>query len=332
MFGSNKTIIVIFLSRKGCLTYTQAMLSQLQDQQLALVVTKENAPLFQREYNTYTLLTARGKLEHLLRSLTVQKIIDNLVEQLIKTYGSIELYFPAFHPWNLNFIKAAQKNYLVTSLTIHDYKTHSGEQSALVESYQKKMIRLSDRVIFLTDYVRQQAIAEMGDDEKYEVIPHPLIQSTEKQNLEHSTTPSLLFLGRGVAYKGLDLLLSVIDVLPINKLTIAGNQNRPITTKHSKLNIIDRHLEEAEIGKLLATHHILVLPYLDASQSGVLTLGISANIPMVITKVGGLQEQLPPNAAMWVEPTRASLKAGLLQLINEPETYNRLKIALRAHT
>ncbi len=329
MFEGNKTVVGIYLSRKGCLAFTQAVFSQLKDQPLVLIIAEDNAEIFEPEYKTYKIQTAKSKVEHLLKSFTIQKKIDKLLEQLIKTYGAIELYFPAFHPWNQNFIKTARKKNVSTTLTIHDYITHKGEQSKLIENLQKKMIRLSDRVLFLTNFVRQQAIADLGLDGKFKVSPHPILNAHTTHDLNYSTQPSLLFLGRGVAYKGLDLLLAAIENLPIQKLTIAGEQDQSISSKNTKIDIIDSYLDDEEIGELLATHHILVLPYIDASQSGVLTLGISAGIPMVITKIGGLQEQLPANAAVWVEPTEASLKAGLVQLINEPETYDELKSTLK---
>ena len=52
---------------------------------------------------------------------------------------------------------------------------------------------------------------------------------------------------------------------------------------------------------------------------------------MVITKVGGLQEQLPHEAAVWVEPEVKSLRDGIERLIKEPEMYRNLQTRLKTH-
>ena len=331
MFNGEKPLVCIYLSRLGCLAYTQAMLTQLAAHKPILVVAKENADLFKDTHKLYTLNTAKTKVEHLIKSVTIQKVINELITDLKKELGPFELYFPAFHPWNINFLKAARKEKLSTTITIHDYKTHPGESSLIIENLQNRIIGLSSRSVFLTEYVKQQAIKELGDQEKFAVIPHPIINAHSTQALPHSAQPSLLFLGRGVAYKGLALLLTAIETLPIQKLTVAGAQKEKLSIDDPKINIIDKYLDEAEIGELLASHHILVLPYTEASQSGILTLGLSAGIPMVITKVGGLQEQLPHEAAVWVEPEVESLRAGIERLIKEPEMYRNLQTRLKTH-
>ena len=328
MFKGDKSIFCVYLSRYGCLAYTQTMLKTLSDHKIVMIVSEDNAELFQKDHQVFTLKTASHKAEHLLRSLTIQKQIKEITSKLKNQFQSYEFYFPAFHPWNLNFLKIAQTDKIDTTLTIHDYKTHIGERSLLIENLQKKMIQKSNRVIFLTNYVKQQALSELGTISAYEVVSHPIIKSKATQNLTHSPTPSLLFLGRGVEYKGLPLLLSAIETLPIEKLTIAGKQTVSIPTTNG-VTVIDRYLDEKEIGNLLASHHILVLPYIEASQSGVLTLGLSAGIPMIISKVGGLEEQLPSDAAIWVEPNEKSLAEGIKRLINDPKTYDDIQVALK---
>ena len=53
-----------------------------------------------------------------------------------------------------------------------------------------------------------------------------------------------------------------------------------------------RWVAEAEIPPLLATAGALVLPYREASQSGVVSLAHAVGVPVVATPVGGLAEQV----------------------------------------
>ena len=52
---------------------------------------------------------------------------------------------------------------------------------------------------------------------------------------------------------------------------------------------------------------------------------------IVISKVGGLEEQLASDAAIWVAPTVASLKAGLQELIGSRTRYEGTKSMVRKY-
>ena len=96
----------------------------------------------------------------------------------------------------------------------------------------------------------------------------------------------------------------------------------------SKIELINKQLSDVEHQSLLIQHDILILPYLEASQSGVIPAGISAAIPMIVTKVGGLTEQLTDEEAVFVEPTVPDLKQGMSTLINDASRYQSIYKAL----
>lgn len=57
--------------------------------------------------------------------------------------------------------------------------------------------------------------------------------------------------------------------------------------------IIDnRWIDENDIGNVFANADLLVLPYIEASQSGVIAIAYGAGVPVVATSVGGLTEQV----------------------------------------
>jgi glycosyltransferase involved in cell wall biosynthesis len=65
---------------------------------------------------------------------------------------------------------------------------------------------------------------------------------------------------------------------------------------------------ETEIGSLLGWSDALILPYREASQSGVAAAALAAGRPVIATRVGGLREQLAaaPQAVL-CEPDPASI-------------------------
>jgi glycosyltransferase involved in cell wall biosynthesis len=78
----------------------------------------------------------------------------------------------------------------------------------------------------------------------------------------------------------------------------------------------NRWVPEGEIGALIAWADILVLPYKEASQSGVAPAAMAAGRYVVSTRVGGLVEQLGDNElATLCEPDTASLTAALRDVL-----------------
>ena len=73
----------------------------------------------------------------------------------------------------------------------------------------------------------------------------------------------------------------------------------------------------------------MIIPYTEATQSGVIPLGIFTEIPMVCTEVGGLQEQLTKDECVWVQPNEKALTEGIKKIINNPTFYNELKVKMR---
>jgi len=293
-----------------------------------LVISDYNNEDF-THYNTVGIKTYRSKFSFIIRSLTAKARIEKLLDKLLALHGDLQLYLTAFHPWNKHFLNWAKKQEKCTSLlTIHDYHTHSGESSTLIEKLQKQAIAQADQVITLSNYVKNQITQELGHSDKYIVVPHPTLDAGATNNLSYSPQPSLLFVGRVLQYKGLENLVAAVKDLNISKLTIAGKQTLPFKPKLKKIEVIDAYLTDDQIAKLLSEHHILVLPYLEASQSGIITLGLSAKIVMVVSKVGGLPEQLPENAAVWVEPSIASLRAGIASLMENQYLYDKVKSVL----
>lgn len=289
-----------------------------------IICCKENENRFS-QYATYTIDAPKNKFTMVSQSLGFSKTISQIMNRLQSKFKNIELLIPAFHPWNNFFLSWANSNLVNSSLVIHDFYTHKGESSMLIEALQRKAMTAATRVIFLSNFVKQQALKALDTLSTVVIIPHPIIDAGVENTLPYNPSPNILFLGRVVEYKGINLLIEAVQDIPINKLTIAGKQTGLRIDGSTKLNIIDKYLSAAKIAALLESHELLVLPYLEASQSGILTLGISARMVMLVSAVGGLSEQLDKDMAVWVEPTVQSIREGLISLMSNEETYSKVK-------
>ncbi len=327
MRDKDKELLVFVLSRSGCLDYTREMLAHYKGARPTVFVSAfavENMP-----GPVIPVPTFRNPFELIWNTMWIPVWLGF---QIWKAHqrGCLTAWFPVFHPWNPFLLYFCRLFAIRTIVTVHDGILHPGEDNPILQYWENACLKLADHLIFLSEFVRQRTADQLILKTQSHVIPHGFLP-VKGENLHRvfHRPPSLLFLGRMATYKGIDLLLDALRLLPdgaISKITFAGEvKNRlPVSDKAEQISWITRRLSPEEMGRLLAEHDILILPYREASQSGVLTLGISAAIPMVITRVGGLPEQLGPEEAIWVKTDAEDLAAGILELVNSPERWDEI--------
>lgn len=110
-----------------------------------------------------------------------------------------------------------------------------------------------------------------------------------------SKSNKILLIGRGKKYQGQELLEEAWKLvkIPSAQLVIAGEgfkQNETLlgVTYKSKWMTNEELLDE------IASSKFVVLPYLEASQSGTIPICDALGVPVVVTPVGGLVEQVRP--------------------------------------
>jgi glycosyltransferase involved in cell wall biosynthesis len=137
-------------------------------------------------------------------------------------------------------------------------------------------------------------------------------------------TLRLLSFGRLLPYKGLDLLAEALARLgprPGLVVRVVGSGPESATLAALRalpgVTVENRWVPEDEVGCLLGWSDALVLPYREASQSGVAAAAIAAGRRVLATRVGGLEEQLAgAPGTILCEPDAESLLAGLQTLLN----------------
>lgn len=167
--------------------------------------------------------------------------------------------------------------------------------------------------------------------ERIRVIPHGsfdyLTELPEEKplpaELEGATGPVILFFGLMRPYKGIDVLLDAFAGITGAELWIVGNPRmdiEPLKERAAKLpgkvRWLTRFVNDDEIPALMRHADVLVLPYRDGEQSGVLYTGLAFEKAMVISDVGGLGDVAREHdAARLVQPGDADgLGAALEEL------------------
>ena len=207
------------------------------------------------------------------------------------------IILPMPSPWDLFLGRAFRRNGIRVVRMIHDASPHPGERFP-PRFWIKLLCQDSNQIVAFSDYVASKLVENgFAPLSKIKVGELPSL-NIGMNSLPSSEVPrkSFLFIGRGKKYKGLKQLLdawpSVGDADSI--LTIAG-EGHQVPPNLPRVRHIDRWLDDDEVLALVRNADVVVLPYLEASQSGIIPIALSSNRPVVITPVGGLSEQVSPN-------------------------------------
>ncbi|MEN0004223.1 MAG: glycosyltransferase family 4 protein [Bacteroidota bacterium] len=327
MGKQDKKVLVFMLTRRGCLAYATPLVEQLR-QEVPLRVYTSAYATERLPKDSIPIKTYRSGFEFFWNSLVRLPLFLWQLRRVFQQ-GYKTAYFPLFHPWNWWIMHWCKWWGLRIVFTVHDGVPHQGEQSLGAFRLRKWCIQSSDQLIFLSHFVQQQVTERYTFRGKATVIPHGIVHPSSLRKIPRQLPQKrvrLLFSGRLSAYKGLDLLLDAMAQLtadPRLTLTVAGMpiNGYQLPTLPENTKVIAKWLAEEELAKLLQEHNISILPYIEASQSGVIPLGIAAGLPMICTKVGGLPEQLTKEEAVWVAPEVDSLVTGIKQLASDPILY-----------
>jgi glycosyltransferase involved in cell wall biosynthesis len=182
------------------------------------------------------------------------------------------------------------------------------------------MYKIVDHIFVHTTKMKTQLIEEFGiDQEKISVIPFDLNYISPKSNLNSVEARTklglgrndkvILFFGQIAQYKGIDYLIRALYLLKIHlgefKLIIAGKVKRGqeqywIGVK-KLIKILDlenyilsktEFVPEGDIELYFKAADVLVLPYRNIFQTGVLFLAYDFGLPVVATDVGSLKEDI----------------------------------------
>jgi glycosyltransferase involved in cell wall biosynthesis len=139
----------------------------------------------------------------------------------------------------------------------------------------------------------------------------------------------VLFFGRIRAYKGLAHLIEAADLVaekvPDVKFLIAGSgdhlEEYAALTEHSERFIVRQGFVPMDaVGELFQRAAVVALPYIDASQSGVVPLAYVFGKPVVTTRVGSIPEVVDDGQTGYlIEPRdSAQLAEALIKLLTDP--------------
>lgn len=274
---------------------------------------------------TYVIKGARQKniFKKLYESYKIHKIVRNINPDVV-------LLDNYWFTYLITAILYRKK----TLLLVHDPFLHSGEEFFMDRILRKFYFTLVKNKILLNEIQKEDFISEYKED------PNKIYTSflsvydyltCFNQNTERSNEFNILFFGRISPYKGVKYLLDAfVDILQRHKdlnikLTIAGSGDFDFDINFYKnypqIKIINKFISPQDLSSLINQSTVVICPYTDATQSGVVMSAFAFKKPIIATRVGGLSEMIKNNATgLIIEPksTEAIVDA-ILDLYNNQE-------------
>lgn len=202
------------------------------------------------------------------------------------------------------FVLPFIKNYILIN-TIWDPEPHIGlKNSFFIKFVLKLEVKWSNQLITTGEKLRDVLIEKYKlCPEKVDVVPvgeydvAPFTQYSNKNIKEKGNL--ILFFGSIWEYKGLKYLIKaeplISKVLPGIKIIIAGKgedfkKYRDLMKNEENFIVYNDFISFKHGAELFQKSSVVVLPYIDATQSGVIPVAYGFKKPVVVTDVGSLPE------------------------------------------
>ncbi len=241
------------------------------------------------------------------------------------------------HVWGHLLARAVKKAGARLITLVHDAIPHPGDLRSLIASWTTLGFHDSDLAIALSAHVENQ-LRTKGFVAAHRLrrlfLPELRLQPVASPAFPAPGEPfRVLFLGRILPYKGLDVLVDAVELLRGEgvalQLGVFGQGN--LGKNRARLSameaeVVNRWLAAEEMAGILARYHAVVLSHTEASQSGVASLALGQGLPVVSTPVGGLKEQIEDGVTgVLAERVDAQALAGAIKLVAQnPGVYATL--------
>ncbi|MDW7726661.1 MAG: glycosyltransferase family 4 protein [Candidatus Methanoperedens sp.] len=227
--------------------------------------------------------------------------------------------------WLSFFLPFLIKYPIVT--TIHDVRPHVGSRSFDQIIGKKMHIKFSDCLIVHGEKAKK----EIGVNKKCYVIPHGDYSFflNYKKNDVNEKENAILFFGRIEEYKGLEHLIRAVTYIvpefPDINLIIAGggdfSKYKNMILNDKNYEVHNRFIPDEEVPLFFQRVKVVVLPYLEGTQTGIIPIAYAFKKPVVVTDVGSIPEVVENGKTGFIVPSKDAnaLAEAILKLLKDDE-------------
>ncbi len=336
-FMSKKKVLVFNLTtRGGMLHYSSQFCNELAKthQVTAVVASYYTWTLYDDIVTLFKIRTNPSLWSFVLDSLLFWHHISLLLK--IKKYKPDIVHIMDNHPWYPFYVRLCRRMWYTIYVTQHDPILHSGETQTLlgkVAAWVNTVLRRrSDKLIVHGDKLKEEVISMYKfPSDKIVSVPHGNYTFfTKWAKWAKPKKNHFLFFGRILAYKWLDVLLAslalVKERIPDFVLIIAGNGDLTsydplLATYKDNIALYHYDIPEDEVYLYFEQSAFVVLPYKDATWSGIIPVAYAFGKPVITTNVGELSTHVQAGETWFVvEPNNPQQLAEKIILLLEDTT------------
>jgi starch synthase len=239
-----------------------------------------------------------ARIRQALRQLrTIRAIL-----RAIKDFSPDVIHYQGVHLW-FDLALPMLRHYPLV-FTIHDFRPHPGDQPLQQTPFFIEMFarRRADQIIVHTRHTDELIARELNrDGQNISIIPHIQIGEEFGSAAAPEEEHLVLFFGRIWEYKGLEYLIRAEPLISARvkdaRILIAGrgedfSRYARMMVNPDRFIVHNEFISDERAAEYFQRASVVVLPYIEASQSGVIPMAYSAGKPVVATTVGGLPEMV----------------------------------------
>lgn len=314
-----KVLYLTLENRGGMIHYASGLVNAISRNQKveSILITGDISDKIQIKIKTY---------KYSLKFLDTPFTLIHLFRVLIKFKPDI---IHITSPHHFIFILIFLKIKYPLLQTLHDVVPHPGEKSLIRDLIINTLIRSSTHIFVHGENLRIHLIQKGYSRKRITVIPHGDYSFFTEYNQNVNEENAILFFGRIYEYKGLKYLIESAPLItkqfPDVKIIIAGrgdfSQYERLITNKKNFEIINEFIPENRVSELFQKCKLVVLPYIEASQSGVIPIAYAFKKPVVATSVGAIPEIVEHGKTGFLVPPKdpEALAKAIIRLLKNDE-------------
>jgi glycosyltransferase involved in cell wall biosynthesis len=217
------------------------------------------------------------------------KSVRNFLGQIdLRSETSTKFVFIQNSPFDIPLILWLRMRRIRLIVAIHDAKTHPGEFWP-PKIITRLLCRVTDEHIVFSEYVKSELKLSSEGCVRLNI---PLIDVEQLTKEEKTKKIIILHIGRMKKYKGSSILIEAFQKIQDSNLLlrIVGRGEVP-QSSDPRISRRDEWLEYQDLVAEIQSANIVVFPYIEGSQSGLIPIAMSAGKLVVLSDLPGLIEQ-----------------------------------------